>query len=212
MTLIAALVWLNGPGLRWLAPMVAARFFEKAGIRGRFLLEGSITGGISVKQLFLETDGTLGTLTVGRVTPVYQFTELAQGKLRGIVIDGLQADLRLGLEKPDAKKKPPLDLEVLVRTLRAARNQVVPLSVELTNIGLNATRDGKPVIKLAPSHLRHAPGEPGFQLSLGTITDANGREWPAQEIHLELDGRRAIARSTRTAARRGRPESRGASA
>ena len=177
------LVWLNGPGLRWLAPKVAAGFLEKAGMRGNFVLEGSLTGGISVKDLQLASDKALERLAVGRITPSYRFRELAQGRLDGIVIDGLHADLRLGLEseKPEDKDKPPFDLEKLVQTLRSVRGRVIPGSIDLRNISVKATKDGKPVIALAPSRIHHAAGEPELKVELGAITDANGREWPAQQ-------------------------------
>ncbi len=181
--LLAALVWLNGPGLRWLAPKVAARFFQQAGIRGSFSLEGSLTGGISVRDLRLESDATLAALTVDRVTPDYQLGNLVKGRIQGIGIDGVRADLRLGAAggKPATAGKKPLDLGKLVRTLKSVREQVHPLAIELKNLSLNATRDGKPVIALAASRIHHAAGDSTFTLGLGTITDANGRKWPARE-------------------------------
>lgn len=181
--LAGSLVWLNGPGLRWLAPKVAAHFFEKAGIRGTFALEGSITGGISVRDLQIETDSTLAGLSIGRVTPVYQISEVAKGRVRGIQIDGLHADLRLGVkpEKEAPEEKEPLDLEKLVQTIRSVRGRVIPVAIALRNISLTATKDGKPVVSLAPSQIFHETGASDLRVELGAITDATGREWPAQK-------------------------------
>ena len=67
---IALLVWLNGPGIRWLGPKVARHFLEKAGMSGDFRLEGSITGGISVADLRIESaDASVKKITLGRATP-----------------------------------------------------------------------------------------------------------------------------------------------
>jgi hypothetical protein len=181
--LVASLFWLNGPGLRWLAPKVAAHFFEKAGIHGKFTLEGSLTGGISVRDLHLEGYKSLASLSLKRVTPVYLLKEVVKGRIKGIEIDGLHAELNLGAKDPESEKeeKQPLDLEKLVQTIRSVRGRVIPVSIDLTDISLKATRDGKPLIALAPSSIHHGAGESALTLNLGAITDATGREWPAQK-------------------------------
>ena len=98
-----------------------------------------------------------------RVTPVYLLKEVVRGRIQGIEIDGLHAELRLGAEdeETDKEEKKPLDLEKLVQTIRSVRGRIIPLSIDLTDISLRATRDGKPVIALAPSSLRHGAGESG---------------------------------------------------
>ncbi len=176
--LLGGLVWLNGPGLRWLAPKVAGHYFQKGGFRGSFSVEGNLIGGISVRELQIESDQTLARLTLKRATPDYQLKELIQGRIQGIEIDGLHVDLLLGA---GTGKKQPMDLEKLVQTLRTARSRILPLTINLKDISLSATRDGKPVIALAPSQLHHAAGDSILTLKLGAITDAKEREWPAQE-------------------------------
>ena len=180
------LVWLNGPGLRWLAPMVAAHFAQKAGLRLTFTLEGSLTAGISIKDLHLHSAKTLADLTVNRATPGYQLKGLARGRIQGIRIDGLHAELRLGADtgKPVTEGKKPLDLQQLARTVTSVRGKVIPLAIDLTEISLDATRDGKPVFALAASTLHHAAGDPSIMLHLGAITDAKSRAWPAQESRI----------------------------
>jgi hypothetical protein len=180
------LLSLNGPGLRWLAPRVADHFLGKAGFRGGFSLEGSLTGGISVKDLHLESDKALASLRIGSVTPVYRFRELIHGRLDAIHIAVLHADLRLGLEeetKPP-EETAPLDLEALVKTIRDIRGKVLPTSLTLTEISFAATRKGGRVIEIAPSSIQHTAGGEAFDLKLGAITDATGREWPAQQTRI----------------------------
>lgn len=179
--LACGLAWLNGPGLRWLVPEIAAHFLGKSGLHGGFDLEGSLTGGISLTNLHLASAGTLAEVSVHRARPVYRFSRLIRGRLDGIEIDGLHAELRLGLEKPEGGESQPPDLEQIVRSIRAARDGIVPLSLRLGNISLEASRDEKPVIALAGSSLQHAAGDPVFKLELGAITDAAGRAWPAQQ-------------------------------
>ena len=98
--------------------------------------------------------GTLAGLTVGRVTPHYQWSRLVRGKLDGLSVEGVHVGLRLGVEeKPKPEAKPPLDLAQLVQTLRGVRGQIVPLQLDLKRLSLNATRAGKPAFTLESSCL-----------------------------------------------------------
>ncbi|MFT4176146.1 MAG: translocation/assembly module TamB domain-containing protein [Luteolibacter sp.] len=180
--LVAGLIWLNGPGVRWLAPGVTRHFLEKSGLRGDFKLSGSLTGGISLHDLKIEGDAGLASLTIDRIEPEYRFGELRKGELRGLTIRGVHADVRLGVEKEEKpeEEKPPLDLKALVRTLRDAQAKVRPLRLDVSEVSVTATQEEKPVFSLAPSKLTHAAGTDLLELSLGEITDARGKIWPAQ--------------------------------
>ncbi len=178
--LALGIVWLNGPGLRWLAPSVATRFLEKAGLRGNFNVQGSFFGGLSISDLKIEGDRELASLTIDKVTPHYQWRGLIKGRLEGLTVDGVHADLRLGLKK-EPMEKPPLDLAKLAETLRSLRAQVRPLELDVRNISLSATREGQPFLALAPSRISHPAGSDEFRLELGAFTDVTGREWPAQD-------------------------------
>ena len=138
------------------------------------------SAGSPFSDLKIEGDKELASLTIGKLTPRYHWRGLIRGQLEGLAVDGVHADLRLGLEK-SAEEKPPLDLKKLVETLRSARGRVVPLELDLKNISLAATRDGQPVLTLAPSRISHAAGGDDLLLELGALTDATGREWPAQK-------------------------------
>ncbi len=158
---------------------------EKSGLHGTFKLHGSITGGISLTDIRLHNEQI--SLTVDRVTPFYQLVEVYKGSIRGIAINGLHAELRLARKNQQparADEKAAMDLEKLVRTLRGIRSEVIPPAIDLTNISVNASRDGKPLFSLAPSSLRHAAGDSSLSLHLGALTDATGREWAAQDSTL----------------------------
>ena len=177
---IIGLIWLNGPGLRWIVPKVATHFLEKAGIRASLSLQGSLTGGLFISDFHLEGDKGLAALSVDKITPVYQLSKLINGQIDSITIDGLHADLRLGLKK-EQTETPPLDLAKLVETIRNVRGRVIPVSINLKNISLSATRDGRPIFNLSNSSLIHRSGSDEILLELGTITDPSGKQWPAQK-------------------------------
>lgn len=177
--LVLGLLWFNGPGIRMLTPRVVAHFLHQAGLRGNFSVAGNLTGGLSISDLRIEGDKELASLTIDRMTPAYHWRGLIRGRLEGLGISGVHADLRLGLKKDE--EKPPLDLKELVETLRLVRGRVMPLELDLQNISLAATRGGKPFLQLAPSRLSHKSRQGEFLLELGSFTDVNGREWPAQK-------------------------------
>ncbi len=188
-----ALVWLNGPGLRWLAPRVAAHFMGKAGMRGSLAVEGSITGGLSIRDVSLESDATLGRLVVKRITPVYRLADLAGGRFGGFRIDGLHADLRLESKPGDEGKRKSesgggFDLSRLAGTVSGIRDRVLPLEIALNDISVSVTKDGKAFLALAPSGIDHRPGEPEFRIALGEVADATGRVWPAQSSTITWGG------------------------
>ena len=178
--LAAGLLWLNGPGLRYLAPKVVAHFLEKAGIRGNLKVGGSLIAGLSVSDLTIETNETLEKLTIDHIVPDYHLSGLIKGQLEGLTIDGVHAELRLGVKKKD-ERMPPLDMKKLVEAIRSGRGRVLPLNLDLKNISLAASRDGKQEFQLAPSWIYHTPGSQEVQLELGTFTDVTGRKWEARK-------------------------------
>ncbi len=179
--LVALLFWLNGPGIRWLGPKVARHFMEKAGMRGDFRLEGSITGGISIADLRIESAETsVKKVTLGRATPEYEFMRLIKGEVRGLTVRDLHAELRMGIEK-EKKEEPPLDLPKLVQTIREARGKVIPLNIDLQRISLRTERDGKPEFILEPSDIIHPPGSDTITLKVGKMAAPNDLTLPAQE-------------------------------
>lgn len=183
LVLLGLLVWLNGPGIRWLGPKIAGHFMAKSGVRGGFALDGSLTGGISVRNLRLATDSSLKELRLNSATPLYRISELVSGRVDGIRLDGLHVELDLDAKsdpaKPESSEKKPFDARELGETLRTIRGKILPLAVDLTNISFSSRKDGKTFLNLAPSALRHAPGDSAIHIDLGTLTDATGRDWPS---------------------------------
>ena len=57
------LIWMNGPGLRWIAPLVAAHYAEKAGMRVEFEVEGTLSGGFLIQRARVESDGVMAAMT-----------------------------------------------------------------------------------------------------------------------------------------------------
>lgn len=172
-------LWLSGPGLRWFGPRIAQHFLERANLAGEFEVEGNLIGGLSVGGFRLSSDGPLESLTVDRIVPHYTLRDLLRGKVAGVTVEGVHVELRFDPQEDESDGSPP-DLEALVRALREARRQAVRYDVELGDVTLNATRNGEPLLTLGPSSLNHRAGSGVFNVDLGVVTDATGRDWNAQ--------------------------------
>ncbi len=178
--LIAALLWLNGPGLRYIAPMAAKHFLEKAGIEGDFKVNGSVTGGLSLSDFSISNKkGALAGLTIDKIEPHYKLSGLVKGKIEGLTVEGVHADVRLD-PQPKEKDKPPLNLKDLVKTIKSARAQAIPLDLDVSDVSVTATKEDKPQFTLANSHISHKAGSSRFDLDLGELTDPSGQVHPAQ--------------------------------
>lgn len=179
--------WLNGPGLRWLAPGLASRWLANSGMRVEFAIDGNLLGGISVRDLRVTTNGALARLSIDRVTPDYRLRDLARGQLRGLRVEGAFVDVRLDSEKPDMASRPEGETaetpvaERIVETIASVRGRVAPVGIELRGIAARISRNGEAVLEIAPSSLLHTAGAEAFRLQLGTMRDAAGNAWPTQE-------------------------------
>ena len=189
LTLIVGLLWLDGPGLRWLLPLAAQPILRSAGFQGGLRIEGSLSGGLAVADLNLRGTGTLVALTIVRATPHYRWSRLLRGKLDGLSLAGVHADLCLNPDPvPKTQGKPRSDFDQIIEILRRVRTQFVPLQLDFADMSLSVTRAGKPAFTLQPSSLSHAPDSSAITLKIGAITDPIGCEWSAQTTRLVWSG------------------------
>ncbi len=188
-TLLAAfLIWLNGPGIRWIGPWAADRYLQTLGIAVRFEIEGTLTGGISLSDIQFGGTSIPVDITARKITPVYQFRDALRGKLEGITIDQSHVVIDLDKQKPDPqpdKDSKPFDPEQLASILRTVRTHIAPLDINLTAFRLDVVRGSTPVFTLAPSSLTHQRDSSEYIIHLGKITDSQQRVWPDQQTTLQ---------------------------
>ena len=175
------LAWLNGPGMRWLGPKVAAHFMAKAGMSGDMRLGGTLLSGVEVFDLEITSAaGALERVVVKQLVTDYRFLELIDGKVRGISGSGIHADLRV-LES-EKKDKELLDFAELIENLGKAREKFTPLALDLSDISISAKKDGERVVEFTGASASHKPGTDLIELAVGTITDASGRTLLSQKV------------------------------
>lgn len=179
--LVASLLWLNGPGWRWLGGIGLRHVLDNTGLAADFELKGTLLGGIRVERLSL-SGGPIRHLEITSAGPLYQFTRAIRGELDGVQVESLSAVIDLEgppLPKKDdggAKSEP----ESLPVTLRKIRAILRPLNLRAADLRLELVRGEESVLTLGSSDFEHRPGSDDYQLSLGGIAAGAGFEFPAQ--------------------------------
>ncbi|QTN33831.1 translocation/assembly module TamB domain-containing protein [Akkermansiaceae bacterium] len=177
------LLWLNGPGMRWLGPKVAEHFIGKAGMEGSLRLGGTLLGGVEVYDLEISgKEGAVERIMVERLVTDYRFMEVIKGKVRGISGKGIRAEIRV-VPSVD-EEKPPLDFAALGKTLAGVREKILPLALDLEDVSFMLRQEGERVVELEDSDFSHKPGEDEIRLELGRVIAPDGKFTQKQKAEL----------------------------
>ena len=178
---LGGLLWLDGPGVRWLGPMLGKWGLHRAGYVGGMEFEGSITRGLVIKNFHATGEGPVGELKIGRLQPKFHFREMLFGRPAGLRIE--EVDLLLRFDETHTSKsseKPALDFKKIAKSIHDARRSLKPMDVAVEGLRVKAVRDGVEFFQLESSALHHDAHQENYELSLGAMTDASGKRWPAR--------------------------------
>lgn len=180
--LVASLVWLNGPGWRWLGGIGLRQALEKAGLAADFELTGTLLGGIRVEKLSL-SGGPIRHLEISSAGPLYQFTRALRGEIDGVEVKSLNAVIDLAA--PPLRKKTETgatsEPEELPVTLRKIRAILRPMDLRAAEFRFELVRGEESLLTLGSSDFEHRSGSDDYRLKLGKIAAGAGFEFPAQE-------------------------------
>ena len=184
--ILGGLVWLNGPGWRWIAQKAAARYLPAAGLEGSFELEGSLASGeIGVRKLQLAGDTVVTLAGLDRADIQYNLSDIFKGEVESIEVHGLHADIDLAAAKNEEDPtKPKTDPIALLKSLHS---RLSPMEIHLTDISANVHRGEEPVVTVSPTSLHHTALDPVFDLSLGAIELPNEVALSAQTVQLSWE-------------------------
>jgi len=178
---LGGLLWLDGPGVRWLGPMLCKWGLHRAGYVGGMEFEGSITRGLVIKNFHATGEGPVGELKIGRLQPKFHFREMLFGRLAGLRVE--EVDLLLRFDETRASKSsetPALDFKKIAKSIRDLRRSLKPMDLAVEGLRVKAVRDGVEFFQLESSALHHEAHQENYELSLGAMTDASGKRWPAR--------------------------------
>ena len=182
---IAALLWLNGPGWRWLGGIGLRHAMAKAGLSAEFELKGTLVGGIRVERLSL-SGGPVRKLEIGSAGPLYKLTRALRGEIDGIAVERVHAIIDLAApplpKNPEAS--PGSEPEELPVTLRRIRGLIRPMDLRAAEFRFELVRGEESLLSLQSSDFIHQPGSDDYLLRLGMLAAGPDYEFPAQESRL----------------------------
>lgn len=178
---LGGLLWLDGPGVRWLGPMLGKWVLHRAGYVGGMEFEGRISRGLAIKNFHATGVGLVGELKIRRMHPRFHFRDMLFGRLAALRVDGVDFLLSFDgnpSERPSAFEAP--DLKKIAESIRDARRLLAPMDVKIDGVRIRALRNGRDFFQLEPSGLSHRAHSKNYDLKLGVMTDASGKGWSAQ--------------------------------
>lgn len=178
---LAGLIWLNGPGWRWLGGIGAKKALEGSGLTADFELTGTLLGGIKVERLSLR-GGPIRKLEIGSVGPLYQLKKIIRGDLDGVAVERIDAIIDLAADPlPSSGKPDQKEPEDLPTKLKNIRELLLPMDLRAADLRFQLVRGEESLVTLDTSTLSHAPGSEEFRLDLGELAVGPGHAFAAQE-------------------------------
>ena len=114
--LVAAVLWLNGPGIRWILESKVPPFLEEKGFEASLAVEGTLLGGLTFRDVSLvpspaaaagspAAQGPLEGVRVGLLSADYDVAALVRGEFmeapKEVVLKDVFVTLDLTKEKED---------------------------------------------------------------------------------------------------------------
>lgn len=192
--LLLLLLWLNGPGFRWLTPPVVRHWLGKHGMACDFTVRGTLVGGFSLQHISLSGKPVLGKLSADLVSHDATLVSLLRRQPFRLTVRALHADLDLpetdvvaaGREPDPGSGIPSFDPAAYQSRLAAVHGWLEWASIDVSDVQLKLNRAGRPWLHLAPSSLRHQAGTSELQLALGGLTGPDLKTWPSQQSRVTL--------------------------
>ncbi|MBK1835521.1 translocation/assembly module TamB domain-containing protein [Roseibacillus ishigakijimensis] len=182
--LAGLLLWLNGPGYRWLAHKYGPDFLAQKGFAADFELAGTLWDGPLVKHLELHCATTpLKHLRVENLKLSYDPWQLKDLRIEGLTADVLRVDLDLSqtVEKEEAEPEPESgESATLAETLAKYRPLALAPELRIGQLDVHVHRGEQNFYQLEGAQLSHPAGSEVFQLEPGQLTDfENEKAQPA---------------------------------
>lgn len=184
--LLALLIWLNGPGWRWIGGLALNKALKSAEMTADFRLEGTLLGGVRVEDLSLK-GGMIRKLELGSAGALYDVTRVIRGEVDRISISHLNAIIDLDAAPP----KPPeedtddsFDPQALGETLRKARKILLSMDLKAADFQFQIVRGDEEIVTLASSDFSHEPGSDEFLLKLGNLAVGGGYAFDKQQTRI----------------------------
>jgi hypothetical protein len=167
LSIVALLVWLDGPGQRWLLPMVLKRLAKSYAIDVDVVTSGRLSSNFALHHLSAK-GGPIDQLRIAEVRPLYHWRNLLRGELAGVELRGVKARYDLDSSfafagKTEAKK--PSSIAEIMQQLQQAQQQLHALRLDLDTEEIEIHRSETLVARTRGISLSHASGSDEWKLT-----------------------------------------------
>lgn len=184
--LVSGLVWLDGPGWRWIAHRAAGHYLPGLGYDVDFELDGRLTSGkISVSDLRLTGETTVQNARLDRLEITYRLSRVVRGEVESIELDGLHAEVDLDAPKTVEDEEEPSEPVDPAELLAELRQRLVPMDLRLRDVSAVIRRGDELVFSMEPTSILHDAGSDAFRLDLGAMTLPEERSLSAQTTRID---------------------------
>jgi len=170
LVLAAGLLWLGGPGTRWIVKTQIEKQLEAQELSGTFEVQGDLISGLSIHNLDLTGESIVQKVESDLLKIDWSVSSLFKKQIEGLTLNRLHLVI-----DPKAPPLPPKDddadkekdADALKNTLDLVRDLLKPASISLTDIQVEV-RD---VTSVSLASLSHEPHADTF-----VFRDFNGRD------------------------------------
>ncbi len=176
--------FVNGPIARWAVLHYLNKGLVEQGMTGSAEVEGTVLGGIVLRDLdYIGEDG-IQQLSIGLVEPKYTLSGLLDSKIDGIKVDSIKAKIDVSgfPENPDEIEEDPN--VALEKTLATLRPWLVQPEILVEDLDVELVDAGKPVLNWQLASLSHAADSADFHLNEWMVEEASGLKTPVQSVVL----------------------------
>lgn len=179
------LVWLNGPGFRWLAQKYGPDLLEKSGFEGDFKLSGSLWSGPNIDSINLRSETSpLKSLSATNLKLRYNPLELKDLKIKSLIADTLTIDLDLSQSSSKPKEEKQSTPNSLSELLAKYRPIATGPELQIGELNLHVHKAEQNYYQLQQASLNHAAGDDLFVLEPGTLTDFEDKTSQPPAAHI----------------------------
>ena len=185
--LAGVLVWLNGPGYRWLAHKYGPEFLAEKGFQADFQLSGTLWNGPTIERLSLSSETSpLKSLTAENLRLRYNVFELRDLKIDAITADTLTLDLDLAQSAPkeEQEEKEPTSTEAISEQLAKYRQIATHPEISIAALNVHVHKGEENYYKLTEGSFAHAQDSADFELDTGTVTDFENKDFTSPPTKL----------------------------
>ena len=158
--LAGSLLWLNGPGFRWLAQKYGPDFLAQNGIEGDFQLSGTLLNGPTIDSINISSETSpLKNLQATNLRLDYDIRELKDFKIKSLTADSLTLDLDLAQTDPESEKEDEEEdtsAEPLSELLARYRPLAIHPELVIEELNLHVHKGDQNFYRLQEASLSHA--------------------------------------------------------